>query len=111
MERCKSFPQQQLGTIALRMFWIPSVIAILIVAFLVARTPQAVVTSALTAAAASELGLPAPEPETPPVAQVRSDATTSRDVVRESPVPRAEDESVTQIEVLDPVGAGRDASH
>lgn len=109
MERFKALPQQQIGTIALSMFWIPTVIAILIVAFLVARTPQAAVTSTLAAVAESELGLQAPEPEPPAPVQARPDVTTSREVVRESPASRAADDSVTDIEAIDPVGAGHDA--
>jgi hypothetical protein len=94
-----SLQHPEIGSVAMRMLWIPAVASILVVGHLALRAPQ-------DGAAATMA--PAASHAAPSVVQAaqRADATPrSRDAV-----PAAPDEATTTHEALDPVGAGHDVA-
>jgi hypothetical protein len=97
--RKSSVRHAEIGSVATRMLWIPAVVTVLVVGYLVARTPPdgsgqgAAIPSAHAAApvarAAQSSGAVLPLPETAPVPP---------------------DEAVVAHQLLDPVGAGHDVA-
>jgi hypothetical protein len=90
----------EIGSITLRMLWIPAVAAIVITGYIALHRPQHELAPTMAVAAANELATQAPS--TSPV------GTTTGTVVAPSELP---DEAIVQQRVLDPIGAGLDIAH
>jgi hypothetical protein len=89
----------EIGSVALRMLWIPVVGSILVVGYLALRTPQNEPAPVMAVATAKDLGTPA--------RSASSDDATARTLMA---TPGIAAESIAQHEALDPVGAGHDVA-
>ncbi len=87
----------KIGSVSLRMLWIPVVASILVAGYITLRPPQDERASATTVAAVKESAAPQPT-------IIPSDVTT-REVDASPALP---DEAIRQQQELDPVGAGHD---
>jgi hypothetical protein len=86
-----------IGSVALRMLWIPVVASIVIAGYLALRTPQNEFAPVMAVATAKELAMRAPS--------ATSDDAIARTVMSSPGVPA---ESIAEHQALDPVGAGHD---
>ena len=89
----------EIGSIALRMLWIPIVASVVIAGYLALRTPQNELAPAMAVATAKDLATQA--------RSASSDDATARTVIA---TPGISAESIAQHEALDPVGAGHDVA-
>jgi hypothetical protein len=89
----------EIGSVALRMLWIPVVGSILVVGYLALRTPQNEPAPVMAVATAKDLATPA--------RSASSDDATARPLIATSGIAA---ESIAQHEALDPVGAGHEVA-
>jgi hypothetical protein len=89
----------EIGSVSLRMLWIPVVASIFIVGFLALRAPQNEPAPVMAVATAKEIATQAHG--------ASSDDATARTVMAAPDLP---DESIVQQQALDPVGAGHDVA-
>jgi hypothetical protein len=89
----------EIGSVALRMLWIPAVASILIAGYLGLRSPQDERASPMAVATAKEMATPVLT--APPGEYAARDVETA---------PALPDESIAQQQALDPVGAGHDVA-
>ena len=89
----------EIGSVALRMLWIPVVGSILVVGYLALRTPQNEPAPVMAVAAANEIATQA--------RSASSDDATARTLMATPGIPA---ESIAQQQELDPVGAGHDVA-
>ena len=90
----------EIGSVSLRMLWIPAVVVVVIAGYVALHKPQHELASAMAAATTRELATQAP-------GGLPGD-TGARTVAA---VPEQPDESIVQQRVLDPIGAGLDLAH
>jgi hypothetical protein len=89
----------EIGSVELRMLWIPVVASILIAGYLALRAPQNEPAPAMAVATAKEMATQA--------RSASSDDATARTVMAAPVLPA---ESIAQHQALDPVGAGHDGA-
>jgi len=89
----------KIGSSALRILWIPAVVAIGIAGYFALRMPQSEIAPAMAVAAATGLATQG--------SRVTPDDATSRAVTATPDLP---DASIVRQQTLDPVGAGHDVA-
>ena len=91
----RSRQHPEIGSVALRMLWIPVVASILVVGYLGLSAPQDERVSTMAVATAKELAAPVriASPNEAPAAMLEA-------------APTSPDQSIAQHQALDPVGAG-----
>jgi hypothetical protein len=85
----------EIGSVALRMLWIPVVASILVAGYLSLRAPQNDLAPVMAVATAKEMATQAPS--------ASSDDATAHTIMA---IPGIPAESIAQHQALDPVGAG-----
>ena len=87
----------EIGSVALRMLWIPVIASILIAGYLALHVPQNELAPTMAVATAKEMAAP-----------VLAASPYSNTAPRLEAAPAQPDESIAQHQALDPVGAGHD---